>query len=596
MHFLSCFSAFIVYHSRNLRSWVILLGAIFVQTAYINCGPSFLANNNSEQNYSSLSRSAEAVFKCNNEQLRGTSERRLRRLTRFELHHSLVDLFGQDVVRQHESFFNFYNKDRFAVNDVTFDPSFDENAVRGIYELSERIASQVASNTTLAARIAPTCLITNSNFNLMNETCLKTFIESFGLKVFRRPLSAVEYSKFFQLLRNGNAVLENNSQRVRAFVMELLLSPAFIFHMTDAEASSPQKEELDQYSIASRLSFKITGSFPDAELFAAAARGELTNKEALRNHAVRLIQTPKGRAYVREVFTQWLRVDAGQFPSPTYGNSIGISDEGLVEDLQKEALDFVEHIVFEKEGNFQDLMTAEVAFPPSANSAKIFGLNQVSLGPQDPKAVSGTHVGLLMRPILFLSTTDRTSPIHRGYVFNKQFLCQQIPEPSPNDLAQAGERAMDLDPLMTTSRQRAQHLTAPTSCSGCHQFINPPGFLFEQFGPFGEIREREAVFNSDGNFVRDLPIDTRVDGILIDRQSMSIGDGKDAANIMAQSAQAPACFATQLFRFSRFSRETSSDHCHLSDVEKIVRENRPILESFIENAITEDILWVKKAF
>jgi hypothetical protein len=730
----------------KLRHMVFFIPLILL---WQNCG-GFEVNNSSQLNgevagpQGSIS---PAQFSCEDEDARGLSDYRMRRLTRAELEQTLKDIFGEEAVAQVSSQLGLYIHERFAVNQINFDTSLDSNGVRALYGVAEAISTLVTSDMNYASRYAPSCMLGSSGFDLSSETCLQGFVNDIGLKIYRRPLTEQKANEYFQLLRNGNNLLSSPAQRVRAVLMQALLSVQFAFHLpgdanTEANVStnllrnpgfedglanwsvygnttsissgqrsgsqalrigaggggaeqdvmsslivgnsytlsayirqgssseqghigikfldsannnigefahlgtstsyaqgsvsfnvpqgatralvfawkpagnaptdyddftltdnsgsqlmtsnsSGKRERVDQYTLASRLSYRVSGSMPDAELFAAAGRGELTNAQSLRTHAERLIQSRQGRAFVREIFSKWLLVNGAVAPSQTYGEHIGVEVNGLTTELEQEALDFVEHVVFEMRGNFHQLMTAEIAFPPSANTAKIFGLSQASNGVNDPLAVTDNRAGLLMRPLLFISSTNSTAPIHRGYIFNKQFLCQDIPQPSGADIAVGDSIGAQLDSTTMTTREFFQHVTSPTSCNSCHQFINPPGFLFEQFGPFGEVRQMESIFDNQGQLIRQLPINTQVDGILIDAKRNSIADAKEAAQTLAQSAQGQACFATQLFRFSRFVREGRDDGCHLADVEKVIRAKRPVIEAFIENAITEDILWVK---
>lgn len=532
-------------------------------------------------------------FTCKHPELQGVTEGKARRLTHNEIKNSITVIFGAKVVKNLENTFSLYAPEAYDQDVHEFDPKHTRSHVDALVEVAIAVADKA---TEVGSSIFPPCLLEGKslplNFVLSDPKCNKLFVRNLGQMVFRRPLAKDQVDDFAQILVTNDTEFKNARERVSALISALLLDPNFIFHFSHADPTiqAGNRIGVDQYSIASRLSFRLTGAGPDQLLFEAAKDNRLRDFGELQRQAERLIATSLGRDYVRHLFAQWLKI--GQEPGlkEVYAQHLGVNRTGLVESMRVEALDFVEHIVFEKKGNFQDLVQSNLAFPRNADLAKLMKTS-ISNGPQDPRATSDGRRGLYMRPVLMLSPETRTSVIHRGYLFNKQFLCRKIPPPADADLLEGEERLADIDPLKMTAREEAAYVTSPSNCMTCHNTINPPGFALESFGPFGEIRAQETIFDPTGSVVRTLPIDNSLDNFILDGKLQSFASLQQFHAALASAQETQACFSQKLFRLAKLQMEESEDECHLARVETRIRNNESLLNVLIQNAVTEDILW-----
>lgn len=539
--------------------------------------------------------SSKPRFVCKSPGRRGLTYSGARRLTQFEIKETVRDLFGEQVFQNVESIIETYPAEAYREDVSEFEGTIVRSLVDAQFRFSEKIAYLVASDTTIRKTVLPSCMF-NSLGNILidgsNTNCVDNFVKDIGLKILRRPLTDRQFSQFSSILRSQLDIYEWNSHRVATMLHAMMMTPEFIHHITTYGQNIDNKGNVDPYSVASRISYQTTGSMPDSALFQAAANKQLLTLEQRRSHAQRLLNSEKGRRFVRNAFYHILHLNDVSTPIQAYGSRISVSAAGLVPDLQKEALDFVEHIVFEANGSFNDLATSNKAFPPSDNASKIFG-SEKSNGINDPKISMKKHRGLFMRPVLLLAPETRTSPIRRGLFVNRKVLCNEIPEPDPDSLAQADELEENIDSLMMTAREHAQYVTAAPACQSCHKYINKPGFILEQFGAFGDLRDEEHIYDASYKYQRSLPIETRVNDLLIDNSAHSISDSDEYVEQVAQSTQGQACFVQNVFRYTRLGLESSDDSCHLAELEELVRSSSPLKEVIIQNAISEDQLWEK---
>ncbi len=532
-------------------------------------------------------------FQCETPTTRGLSDGRLRRLTRIEIQNSLQQIFGSQLTEKISSQINLYPEEVFLTEVSEFEKSHQKTHMQGLLAIAQAVGEEVVNSKS---DFLPACLLDNSqeNIDLTNQSCVDDFVSKLALQIFRRPAITEEKEALYKIIEDDSTELSTPENKIKVLISSLLLNPQFSFHLSKTtNFTQGQRVQVDSYTLASRLSFRVIGASPDQELLDLAASGAILNPEVMREQARRLLNTPMGRRYVRHLFSHWLKVGQESAINTTYAAHIDVDPSDLKRAMQEEALDFAEHIVFEKEGNFFDLLNSDLAFPQTTDLAKVMD-TEISSGVSDPKIAQDGRRGLFMRPLLMISPETRTSVIHRGYVFNKQFLCRQIPSPSNAALEEGQQRLEEIDPLQMTAREEAAHVTSASSCMGCHSMINPPGFVMEQFGPVGDLREQEDIFDANGNFLRSLPINISVDGFPIDKQTRSVSSLNEFNEMMSFSMDSQACFGQKLFRFSRLQMENDADNCHLSEVEGRINRGDSLLEVLIQNAVSEDILWQEK--
>src|SRR5580693_2299309 len=308
--------------------------------------------------------------------------------------------------------------------------------------------------------------------------CGKQFVREFGRKAFRRPLEPAEQQRYELLLAKERDFLKGAQLVVEA----MLQSPNFLFWINTT--SDPK---LKAWATANRLSYSMWDTMPDAELFAAAERGELATRAGVEKQVRRMLSDPRAHESLDEFVSQWLRFDRLTTASKDRRKFPYFTRE-TANAMITEARTFVSDLVW-NDGNFMDLFTANYGYV-SPELARIYG---VPAPAKDFERVafpaSSERAGILGQG-LFLALTAKpedSSPTGRGLFIREQFLCQHVPDPPPGVNT-------NLPPVTEakpqTNRDRmAEHATNP-SCATCHKLIDPIGFGFEKFDGIGAKRDK----------------------------------------------------------------------------------------------------------
>jgi hypothetical protein len=382
--------------------------------------------------------------------------------------------------------------------------------------------------------------------------CAKTFIRDFGARAYRRPLDEDEQTQLmalYELATEGRPDAASQFASGIQFLLEAMLQArSFIYISQIGEIATPGAvSALDQWEIASTLSYLVVAGPPDEELRAAAAAGQLSAPEQRRAHAERLIRTAAGQTQVRTFIREWLHLDKVA--------TMDKSDPRFAELRQPmldEVNDFIDEVTLNDDGTLGKLLTAgyTVVEPPLA---AFYG---VSTGADGRASLAGTaRVGLLQQGAFLAanSAANISSPIKRGAVFLDRVTCNPALPPSFTDFV---VKQPDPDPNSTTRELFDAHATNPL-CKGCHVRLDGAGFLFENFGPIGEQRSEEAG----------KPIDSS--GEL---KSYIDADGPAASSVelsyrLAQSEDIRRCFARQLYRYAAAARDLNREETFLSGLD-----------------------------
>ncbi len=535
-------------------------------------------------------------FVCSDPTARGSSQRDMRRLTSHEFTNTLKDLVGATIFAKIESLARYPSDD--LEKDVgEFSKLHTFQHVDSIVNVSMEVAQELMAAPTEFAKIAPACLPQELSQGIVTQACMTTFVTTYGRRVFRRPLTASEVASLIGVMTTTQADINPLpvKDKVELVLARLFQSPSLHFHMIKTTpATSANRVKVDAYTVASRISYGLTGGPPDDTLLNAARDGKLETLEGVKAQGLRLQNTAGARRQFRDMVTFWLRLNNVVSPATNALVRAGLPSDGATRnrirtEIANETLDFAEHIVFTLNGTYEDLMTSKLSFPKSNELAKILGVTLPS--PIAPVASTDGRQGLLMRPSLLLSNYERERPIYRGVVVRTRFLCDIIPPP-PADADQAAtDNISAVDPLSLPAREVTSITTKNTSCTVCHNLINPLGYVLGGFGPLGEKRSLERVYNPAGAEVSSFPLNTQASDLNIARPNDHASDAADVVKHMVESTKARACLVQNIFRYNRVQQESESDHCGLGIAEAAVRSGRPVKEVILETLVNEDIFW-----
>jgi hypothetical protein len=376
-----------------------------------------------------------------------------------------------------------------------------------------------------------------------DNTCASAFLDSFGLRAFRRPFTTDEKTRYLALF---DPALTGNDFKtgVSLAIKSMLISPYFLLRSELGVDAGQGRFVLTPYEVASALSYTYWGTMPDDALFASAKSGALANKTEIEAQARRLMADPRGRARVASFFSEWLEAQRSYISSKDIGIYPAFADQmasnAIVNAMRGEEDAFVTSVVFDSTKKYGELFTADYTFV-NDRLATFYGLPLPGTGDVFKKVPSPRGGILTLGSFLFgHARTDESSPTQRGHAIRANFFCQDIPPPPPG-----------VNPVVTpgtpgrTAREQILALTSTGACPSCHSLQDPIGFGLEGFDSVGLPRtldnggavDTSGVINHLASSPGGAPI--------------TFNGPKELANIIASSNQAQACLATNYHRYAR---------------------------------------------
>jgi hypothetical protein len=330
-------------------------------------------------------------------------------------------------------------------------------------------------------------------------------------RAFRRPAAQADLDRLMPFYEEGRLGDGGFDEGIELLVTAVLGSPDFLYRTISPPGQSDDARfALDDYALASRLSFFLWSQGPDDELLQLAAAGELTQPAVLESEARRMLADPRAEVLVTDFALPWLNVDDLDAVQPDAQIFAGEFSEGLREDFAEEIKLFVESILLE-DRNVRDLLTADHTFL-NERLARHYGIDGV-FGPQFRRVAveNDARRGLLGKGAVLLRTSygDRTSPVLRGaWVLEKLVGVPPVPPPPgvETDLTQKP----DQEP--TTLRARLEAHRVNPNCGACHGAIDPYGLALENFTVTGRWRDIDRDAGAAIDASAELPGGRVVDG------------------------------------------------------------------------------------
>jgi hypothetical protein len=387
--------------------------------------------------------------------------------------------------------------------------------------------------------------------------CRDEFIRSFGLRAFRRPLTDDEVRRYTSLFTASTSSSRLFLDGARVVVEAMLQSPKFLFHVEGGPGPSTplRASRFQDYEIASRLSYLLWDTMPDARLFDAAAKGELRTAEGRERVAREMLAHPAARQAVDEFFAQWLRFDRVLGAVKDRRRYPEFTPE-LAAMMVQETRTLLGNLVW-NDGNFMEAYTADYSFLNS-DLARLYNV-PAPAGEFERVTfpASARRAGLLSQASLLTANAGpvETSPTARGIFIREHLLCQQVPNPPPGVNTEIPEPTVDR-PLL--KRQRMQeHVENPT-CASCHRLMDPIGFGLENYDAIGRWRDAELIeFGGAGTKAVELPINST--GEIAGLANSAFTAPTEIGRLLAASRACQECVVKQLFRYAFGRVETAAD-------------------------------------
>ncbi len=314
----------------------------------------------------------------------------------------------------------------------------------------------------------------------------------FAERAWRRPLTKANADQLSGLYAELRQDEMSHEKAIRLVIAKVLTSPTFLYRREAAPAGS-QPGNVDDFELASRLSYFLWASLPDDELLAAAESGDLAasqgnSKGELINQTRRMLQDAKTRRLAILFACQWLHVrDFDQ--NDDKNESLYPEFAALRKDMYEETVQFFEDM-FRNNRSILEIIDSDHTFL-NGPLAKHYGVDGIS-GEQWQRVnnIRDSRRGGVLAMASFLASqsgASRTSPILRGNWLSETLLGERLPRPPPN-IPQLPESV----PTGLTARQLIEQHSSDPACAKCHARIDPYGFALEQYDAIGRLRETEV--------------------------------------------------------------------------------------------------------
>ena len=326
-----------------------------------------------------------------------------------------------------------------------------------------------------------------------DERCATQILSRLAYRAYHRPVPKEDVATLLEFYRAGRdqepSDTEQAFERGIQFALErILIDPDFLFRAErpiSADADEPV-QLIDQFALASRLSFFLWSSIPDEPLLEAAVRGTLREPTVLEGQVTRMLADPRAGALVQNFFGQWLMLRNMKALTPDQ-TVYPAFDDNLRHDLRRETELFIDSQLQEDRG-VTELLTADYTYL-NERLARHYGVpgvygshfRRITMTDPNRRGLLG-HGSILA----VTSYANRTSPVLRG-----KWLLQNIlgtpPPPPPANVPPLEDTVVS-----GTLRQRMERHRQNPVCSSCHLQLDPPGFALENFDAIGAWRSTDA--------------------------------------------------------------------------------------------------------
>ena len=459
----------------------------------------------------------------------------LRRLTEQEYRNSIADIFGKEIAVQ--GMFEPGIRVGGLIAASTAVLSVTPAGFESFSKMADSIATQVTNEKNRGRLISckPKSAATP------DDACATAVLSHYGLALFRRPLGNEELKARVDLAQTMTRKTGDFYAGLRYSLATLLQSPDFLFRR---EVAVPNKDggkdggkdyTLEPYSRATRLSYLMWDTTPDAELLKSAESGEIGTAAGLEKQVDRLMASPRLETGMRAFFNDMLELDTFNNVSkdtllyPKWGGAMAAS-------AREETLRSTIDLALRQNGDMRDLMTMNKTFI-NRNLAAIYGVPFTFDGDwvAHEFAADEGRSGILTQVSMLsmFSHPGRSSPTKRGVALMEIFLCEPTPTPPNNvDFSVVNNTS---GPLKTVRERLLAHATNSV-CASCHTHSDPIGLTLEGFDTIGGYRTKENGQTID---------------VSATIQGKSFSGAQGLGRYLHDNPKYPACVARKLYSYAK---------------------------------------------
>lgn len=393
-------------------------------------------------------------------------------------------------------------------------------------------------------------------------------------RAFRRPLNDGELEPFISIVKNEVAAGENYRDAVKSAMTAILCSKSFLF-ITEGDQRA-DRLTLNDWEIASRLSYLLWSTMPDDELFTLAEQGKLRDRAELQRQVTRMLADDRAERFTKSFPAQWLHLrKVGMFPpdKKIYPNY----DEHLEKSMVAETTSFF-HEVLNQNLTLREFLDSDWTMV-NPRLAKFYDIPNVSKDEFQRVAIDPkTHRGGLLTQAAILSLTSdgtRHRPVHRG-AWLSEAIFGKTPPPPPANIDPIEPNPVD-EPKATLRMKLNAH-KHDARCASCHRNIDPLGLAFDNFNAIGQWRTQEVVAGTGDN----PPVDAS--GELPDGRKFN--NAKEFKQLLLDDVdEFQMTFIEKLATYGLRRTMTIDDRKELAAIAKVGRENdyrvRDIVTAFV---------------
>lgn len=376
-----------------------------------------------------------------------------------------------------------------------------------------------------------------------DAACFETFLRGFGRLALRRPLTDEDVADFQDLLAyatEDNDAVDNDFYTAVDLALRVFLQHPELLFRIEIGTPDPANEGvvlLTDYELATRLSYLLWGTTPDADLLDKADAGQLRDAATRAATAREMLADQRARRQVARFHALWL----GYHTLP--------HDADLVAGFQSETSALIDRVIFDEPQDYMNLFTSEETFIDDDLAAH-YGLPApgsdtpvwASYGADERRGIL-SHGSVLSVAVKWKDT----SPTQRGLYVRNRLMCQPVAPPPPDLMVNVDVSPEEANPDACKVDAYAAHRENP-SCAGCHSLTDPIGFGLERYDRAGAPREHdpgrpECLIDGTGELVGAGPFS---------------GPGQ-LGQLLVDSGALHNCLAKQVFRYTYGRRERKDD-------------------------------------
>jgi len=483
----------------------------------------------------------------------------LRRLTRHEYENTVTDLLGVSAGIDQ---LPMDARDGLFQANTTY---IDQVMLSGY----ESAAGDVASAAVPVLDQAYAC-----DEDLSDHACAEQLVDTLGRRLHRRTLEPEDRADYLALYERGGS----HAEGLELMLGAMLQSPYFLYRI-ETTVGDEEVGLVDDWALASRLSYFLWRSAPDDALLDAAEAGTLHEPEELEAQARRLLEDPRHWRGVVDFHRQWLGLDHldDAYKAP------GIEfDADLRDAMIRETNAFIERVSTSGDSWLPTLLTSNVAHIDDPALAEIYGLDPESMEWGEDVTLPPERSGILSRAgfVVAHSHPDQVSPVLMGHFIRTRMLCQSVPAAA----ADIDTTLPDHDPDLSMRERYSKHVEEP-KCAGCHVLMDGIGFSYEGYDPVGHFEGER-----DGE-----PVDAS--GMLVgtDVTEPEFEGPVGLAEKLAGSETMKECATSAWLAFGLHRQGNAHDACAYEELLEVANSEHDSVESLVMTIVTSKAFRLRRS-